>query len=229
MHDSRSIDLLHLIGCGPIRNKVSKHISVINDNFSKCIWTVSLGTKIAPTTKVSFVNSPQTSKRKTSSNETDKENLFINKTFNDYFFKSEMIRRYTWFKLEGALFPGEINKTFRNLIDKPVFAKSNTNWKDEIKGKKRRTITKHPSTKLTPNQTSPKNEKKCLQKFIRPRMNKKQNSKMSFSWDSRKRSSFLRKWKAKGCQRLYTITEHPWYNTILYYEKLAWNATQKQN
>ena len=102
----------------------------------------------------SFENIIISSERQSNLIETDGGSEFANKTFPNLL-NTKDIRRYSTNTSLGAVFSKRFDRTFRDLLKRPVFGKSDGNWVDVLP-----TITKHynnrahTATKLTPIQAS---------------------------------------------------------------------------
>ena len=90
--------------------------------------------------------------------QTDDGKEFVNKIFTDLLEKNNF-ERYSRYRSVGAAFAEHFNRTIRDLLKKPVFEKSDSNYVDVPA-----TITKQnknrirSSTKLTPIQASLKKD-----------------------------------------------------------------------
>ena len=140
---------------------------VIIDNFSKFGWTIPLKNKNAQIIKDSFENILIRSKRKPNLIETDRGKEFYNNIFQDFLNKFN-INIYSKNSSYGAVFAESFNRTFKNLIKRPVFEKGDGNWIDVLpKITKQYNKRIHSSTKLTPLQASvEKNEGYVYKNFF---------------------------------------------------------------
>ena len=148
--DIWSLDILDLIDYGPENNRVCRYVLVIIDNFSKYGWTVPLENKIAQTIKDSFENILISSKRKPNLIESDRVKDFCN-NISQNFINNNNIQQYSRNLSLGAVFVEKFNRGIRDLLKKPVFERSGSNWDDILP-----TITEqgnnpvHTSSNLTP-------------------------------------------------------------------------------
>ena len=165
--DIWSLDILDLKDYGPENNRGYRYVLITRDNFSKFGWTVPLKNKNPQTIKDTFENILTSSKRKPNLIETYRGKEFYNNIFQDFLNKNN-IKIYSRNSSYGADFAGRFNRTIRDLLEKPVFEKGNSNWIDILP-----MITKqynnriHSSTKLTPIQASlKKNEGFVYKNFL---------------------------------------------------------------
>ena len=80
------------------------------------------------------------------------------------------IERYSRYTSLGAVFAQRFNRTFRDILKRPVFEKGESNWIDILPIIKQYNIRMHSSTELTPQQTSEEKNEGCSSKFIREKM-----------------------------------------------------------
>ena len=150
--DIWSKDILDLKDYGPENNRGYRNVLVIIDNFSKFGWTVPF--KNAQTIKDSFEKILISSKRKPNLIETDRGKEFYNNIFQG-FFNNNNIKVYSRNSSFGRVFAERFNRTLRDLLERPVFEKRESNSIDVLPS-----ITKqynsgiHSSTNLTPIQAS---------------------------------------------------------------------------
>ena len=106
--------------------------------------------KNAQTIKDSFENILISSKRKPKLIETDRRKEFYSSIFQN-FLNNKNIRHYSRNTYVGAVYAERFNRTNRDLLKRPVFERSESNWVDVLP-----TITKqynnriHSSIELTP-------------------------------------------------------------------------------
>ena len=207
--DTWSLDILDLKDYGPENNRNYRYVLVVIDNFSKFGWTIPLKNKNAQTIKDSFENILINSKRKPNLIELDRGGEFYNNIFQDFLNKNN-IKLYSKNSSYGAVFAERFNRTFRDLLKRPVFEKGDSNWIDVLP-----TITKqynnrkHSSTKLTPIQASLKKNEGFVYKNL---IDKRNKIKPKYEIRDLVRTADLKKTFSKGdttnwSYKLYKITE----------------------
>ena len=149
------------------------------------------------------------SKRKPNLIESDRGKEFYNNIFQDFLNKNN-IKHYSRNSSNGAVFAERFNRTIRDLLEKPVFEKGDSNWIDVLT-----TITKqynnkiHSSTKLTPIQASLKKNEGFVYKNL---IDKRNKVKPKFQINDLVRTADLKKTFSKSdttnwSYNLYKITE----------------------
>ena len=152
--DIWSLDILDLIEYGPKNSRGYRYVLVTIDNFSNFGWIVPLKNKNAQTIKDSFENLLISSKRSPKLIESDRVEEFYNNIFQDFLNKTK-IKLFPRNSSYGAVFAETFDRTIKDLLKKIVFDRGDAKWIDLLP-----TITKHcnnrihSSTKLTPIQTS---------------------------------------------------------------------------
>ena len=139
----------------------------MTEKFSKFGWTLPLKNKNAQTTN-SFENILKTSEeRKPNLIETDRGKELYNSIFQN----NNIIKHYSRKSSLGAVFAERVNLTIRNLLYRPLFERSGSNWLDVLPMITKPYINRvHSSTKLTPIQASlKKNEGLVYQNFTNNR------------------------------------------------------------
>ena len=135
------------------------------------------------------------SKRKPILIETDRGKDFYNDFFQNFLNKNN-IKHHSRKTQLGTVFPDRFNRTIRDLLKRPVFAKTESNWVDLLP-----TITKqyingiHSSTKLTPIQASLKKNEGFAYKNL---LNKRKQIKPKFQVNDFVRVADLKKTFSKG-------------------------------
>ena len=127
IHDIWSLDILDLKDYGPKNNRGYRDVLVIIDNFSQIGWTVPLKNKNAQTIKDSFENNLISSKRKPNPIESDRGKEFHSNIFQDLPDKNN-IKVYSRNNSFGSVFAKRFNRTIRDLFERPVFEKGDSNW-----------------------------------------------------------------------------------------------------
>ena len=207
--DIWSLDILDLKDYGPKNNRGYRYVLVIIDNFSKFGWTIPLKNKNAQTIKDSFENILISSKRKPNLIERDRGKEFYKNIFQDFLNKNSN-KLYSRNSSFGAVFAERFNKTIRDLLKRPVFAKGDGNWIDILP-----TITKqcnnriHSSIKLSPKDASLKKNEGFVYKNL---LDKRKKVKPKFQINDLVRTADLKKTFSKGdttnwSYKLYKITE----------------------
>ena len=140
--DLWSLDILDLKDYGPKTNRGYRYVLVNIDNFSKYGWTVPLKNKNAQTIKDFFENILISSKRKPNLIESDRGKEFYNNIFQDFLNKNNF-KLYSRNSSYGAVFAIRFNRTFRDLLKRPVSEKGDGNWIDVLP-----TITKQYNNRI---------------------------------------------------------------------------------
>ena len=204
-----SLDILDLKEYGLENNSGYRYVLVTIDNFSKYGWTVPLKNKNAQTIKDSFKNILISSKRKPTLIETDPGKEFYNNIFQDFLNKN-VIKLYSRNSSYGAVFAERFNRTIRDLLKRPVFEKSESNWIDVLpKITKQYNNRVYSSIKLTPVQASLKKYEGYVYKNL---LDKRKRITPKFQLNDLVRTADLKKTFSKGdttnwSYNLYKITE----------------------
>ena len=144
---------LDLKGNGPEKNRGYRYVLVIIDNFLKIGFTIPLKNKNAQTIKDSFEKTLISSKRKPNLIELDRVREFYNNIFQDL--QKNYMKIYSRKSSFGAVFAKRFTHTIRDLLKRPVFEKSDSNWIDILPTITKQCSTRIPSsTKLTPSPAS---------------------------------------------------------------------------
>ena len=218
--DVSSLDILDLKVYGPKNNRGYRYVLVILDNFSKFGWTVPLKNKNAITKKDSFETILISSKRKSTLIESDRGKKFYNNVFQDFLNKNN-ITHYSKITDLGDVFAERFNRTFRDLLKRPVFERGESNWIDVLP-----VITKkynngtHSSFKLSLIQASLKNNEGYVYKNF---LDKGKKIKPNYEIGDLVGTVDLKRTFSKGdttnwSYKLYKITEVT-NDTILSYKK----------
>ena len=147
---------------GTKNNKSYRYIFVVIDNFSIFGWTIPVKNKYAQSIADSFSQIIKTSRRKPNLLETVDGKEYVNKNFNE-FLNNHNIKRYSTNTTFGAVFAERLNRTIRNLLNKPVFEKGNADWLNELPSViKQYNNTIHNSTKMKPIDASKKSNEKLV-------------------------------------------------------------------
>ena len=193
----------------PKNNRRYRYVLVIIDNSSKFGWTVPLKNKNAEIIKDSFESIITSSKRKPNLIESDIDKGYYNNIFQDFLNKNN-IKSYSRNSSYGAVFAERFNRTFRDLLKKPVFGKGDGNCIDILP-----TITKqynnriHTSTKLSPKDASLKKNEGYVYKNL---LDKRKKIKPKYEIGDLVRTADLKKTFSKSdttnwSHKFYKITE----------------------
>ena len=125
------MDILDLKGYGPENIRENSYIMVVFDNFSKIGWRIPSKNEYGQIKRDSFKNILKTSKSTPNLPETDDDGEFVNKFFTNFLNKNS-IKRYSRNTSFGVVFVKRFNRTFRDLLKKPVFGKCEGNWIDVL-------------------------------------------------------------------------------------------------
>ena len=207
--DIWSLDILDLKDYGPENNNNYRYVLVMIDNFSKFGWTVPLKNKNAQTIKDSFENILISSKRKPNLIGGDRGKEFYNNIFQDFLIKNS-IKLYSRNSSYGAVFAERFNKTFRDLLKRPIFERGDGKWVDILPAiTKQYNNTVHSSTKLTPKDASLKKNEGFVYKNL---LDKRKKVKPKNEINNLVRTADLKRTFSKGdttnwSYKLYKITE----------------------
>ena len=151
-----STDLVDMIDYKNSNNKGFRYIFIIIDNFSKCLWAITLKNKCSQTITNEFSIFLTTSKRKPPKIESDRGTEFYNSIFEN-FLKLKNIQHYSRFTDKGPPIAERVIRTLRNLLKKPVLIAGNADWLSELPSViKQYNNSFHHSTKMTPVQATKK-------------------------------------------------------------------------
>ena len=126
-----SIDLADMVDYKISNNKGFRYIIVKLDNYSKCLWAVSLKNKKSQTKTNEFMNILSTSKRSPLKLESVREAEWYNSVFQN-FLRVKNIHHYSRFTDKGPSIAERVISTIRNLLKKPVFLAGNAKWISEL-------------------------------------------------------------------------------------------------
>ena len=149
------------------------------------------------------------SKRKPNLIETDRGKEFYNNIFQDFLNKNN-IKLHSRNSSFGAVFAERVNRTFRDLLKRPVFEKGDGKWIDILPKKTKQYNNRvHTSTKLTPIQASLKKNEGYVYKIL---LDKRKRITPKFQINDLVRTVNLKKTFSKSdttnwSYNLYKITE----------------------
>ena len=148
------------------------------------------------------------SKRKRNLIETDQGKEFYNNIFQS-FLNNNNIEHYSRNTYLGAVSAERFNRTFRDLLKRPVFEKGESNWIDVLPTIKQYNERIHSSTKLTPIPASLKKNEGYVYKNL---LDKRKKIKPKFQINDLVRTAELKRTFSKGDTtnwpyKLYKITE----------------------
>ena len=206
--DIRSLDILDLKDYGTENNRGYRYVLVILDNFPKFVWTVPIKIENAQTIKASLQNILINSKRKPNLIESDRGKEFTNCIFQSVL--KNNIKLFSRNSSYGAVFAERFNRSFRDLLKRPVFKKGDGNWIDllPVKTKQYNNGT-HSSTKLTPIQVNLKKNEEFVQRIL---LNKRKKVNPKFQLNDLVSAANLKKTFSKcdtttWSYKLYKITD----------------------
>ena len=129
--DIWSLDIIDLRDYGPVKIRNYRYVLVGVDNFSKFGWYLPLKSKNAQTNKDSLEYILLTSRTKPELLETHRRNKFCSIIF-QIILNNNNIESYSRNTSLGAVFSERFNESIRNLPNKPVFEKRDSNCVDEL-------------------------------------------------------------------------------------------------